>query len=316
MARLITLNFLPQNTQLLLPTTVLGGVATPSIPLSNPYPFVFPNLARTISFTSTDDLSGTNFTIEGTDQFGNPISEIRDGPNNETLESNLEYNTITNISSDGAYTNFSIGSGNRGTFQWIKLNTFSSFGNVTIAADVVTGTEDPISYSLYTTLDKLEYYENAGSTYQYVHPASPILLGNNPLSTVTGSYIVVVTVPSTSGFRDNDVVKISDAEETNGITVDSINQRSMITVIDETHFSYEAAQMANATGTGGGSAVTYTLPNLPYRFPLKDGGGDPIELRNSSVLTQQIGIPAIQAVVSSTRIGTGFIVNILQQGIN
>jgi len=170
MARLITLSFSASNTQLLLSTTVAGGGATASIPLNNPYPFVFADLARTITLTSTDDLSGVNFTITGTNQFGIATNEVLAGPNNSTVTSVNQYNTITNIASSGNYTNFSIGSGSTGTFQWIKLNTMNVDAQVSIAG-AVTGT---INYSVNQTLNALEKYVQAGPSFTYVVNTTPI----------------------------------------------------------------------------------------------------------------------------------------------
>lgn len=170
MARLITLLFPATNTQALLSTTVAGGGATASIPLNTPYPFVFPDLARTITLTSSDNLSAVNFTITGTDQFGNPLSEVLAGPNANTVTSVNQYNTIINISSNGAYTNFSIGSGSTGTFQWIKMDTMNVDAQISIAAEV-TGT---INYSVIQTLDTLEKYVTAGPSFTYVVNTTPV----------------------------------------------------------------------------------------------------------------------------------------------
>lgn len=174
MARVISLSFPATNTQQLLSTTVAGGAATASISLNSRYPYVFQNLARTITLTSTDNLSGVNFIISGTNQYGVSQSETLAGPNN-TVTSVNQYHTITNISCNGAYTNFSIGSGSTGTFQWQKLNTMSPYCAVTISAHV-TGT---INYSINGTLDQLEYYNNIssnigqGSTISYVVNTAP-----------------------------------------------------------------------------------------------------------------------------------------------
>lgn len=177
MARLTTLSFPASNTQLLLSTTVAGGGATPSIPLNKPYPFVFVGLARTITLTSTDNLSGVNFTITGTDQFGNAIGEVLAGPNNNTVTSNVlnPYHTITNISSNGAYTNFSIGSGSTGTFQWFKLDNNNINFQMLYSAQVV-GT---INYSVVVTNSQLEYYTAAGPSFIYN-------VNNNPVSFSAG----------------------------------------------------------------------------------------------------------------------------------
>ena len=92
MARLISLSFPISNTQLLVSDA--SGPADTPIPLANPYPFVFPNLARTITLSSPDNLD-FNFIINGTDLFGNAISETLTGTNNSTVTSVNQYNTIT-----------------------------------------------------------------------------------------------------------------------------------------------------------------------------------------------------------------------------
>lgn len=195
MARLITLSFPAQNSQLLLPTTVAGGGATSSIPLANPYPFIFPDLARTITLTSTDNLSAVNFTIHGTDQFGNTISEVLAGPNNNTVTSVNKYNTITAIASSGNYTHFSIGSGSTGTFQWIKFNTFNVDPNITISAEVL-GT---INYTVNQTIDSLGSYVSVGPFFNYVQNTSPVSFPVTAnLTAATTNQIYTLNTPVTA----------------------------------------------------------------------------------------------------------------------
>ena len=310
MARVISLSFPSANSQLLLPLTVAGGGSIATIPLANSYPFVFPNLARTITFTSTDDLSETNIIIDGTDQFGNAITELLSGPNDETVESILQYHTITNILIDGDYTNFSIGSGSTGTFQWIVLNSFSPFASVAVAVDVFGGPVDTIDFSGFQTLDPIEYYRTRATTYEYVRPNAAILLGNDPLSTITLSNIVTVTVPSTGHLSTGDLVTIQGADQTGGIVVNEINTTSFLTVIDATHFSYEAGGDATATETGGGDTVIYISPPHPAAFALFEN--------EDASLIQSFNDPlgAIQIIINSSTDGAGLNINILQQGIN
>lgn len=201
MARLITLSFPASNTQFLLSTTAVGGGATASIILNDPYPFVFSNLARTITLTSTDNLSAVNFTITGTNQFGVTISEVLAGPNNNTVTSVNQYHTITNIASNGAYTNFSIGSGSTGHFQWIKVNTFNIDPNITIAAEI-TGT---INYTVNQDIDYLEYSKNIssnigeGSTLSYFINTAPISFPvTAALTAATTNQIFTLTTPTTA----------------------------------------------------------------------------------------------------------------------
>lgn len=308
MARLITLSFPAQNSQLLLPTTVAGGGATSSIPLANPYPFIFPNLARTITLTSTDNLSAVNFTIHGTDQFGNSISEVLVGPNNATVTSVNQYNTITAIASSGNYTHFSIGSGSTGTFQWIKFNTFNIDPNITISAELV-GT---IQYSVNQTVDNLGRYVSVGPFYKYVQPAAPILLGSNPIATTNGSTSVVVTVPSTASLSTGDIVTIAGATTTHAITGNQLNIRASITVLSATTFSYFTAGTADATGTGGGTSVTYTYPSLPVSFPVTAAL---TAATTNQIYTLTSPVTALQGIVNSSSPGGSLIINFLQQGI-
>lgn len=62
-----------------------GGVAT----------FPFPT---EVTFTSSDDLSGTTFTVIGTSADGLPQSEDVVGPNNDTVQTTKLFKTVTAIS--------------------------------------------------------------------------------------------------------------------------------------------------------------------------------------------------------------------------
>lgn len=308
MARLITLSFPALNSQLLLPTTVAGGGVNVIIPLATPYPFVFPNLARTITITSTDNLSGVNFTISGTDQFGNAISEVLVGPNDDTVTSVNQYNTITSIESSADATNFSIGSGSTGTFQWIKINTFNVSPNATISAEIV-GT---INYTVNQTIDSLGEYVEVGPFFKYIQPAAPILLGNNPIATTNGSGTVVVTVPSTASLATGDILTIAGSATIHAITGGELNISAAITVLSATTFSYITIGNANGTGAGGGAAVTYTFPPEPVSFEIVAGL---TAATTNQIYTLTTPATALQGIINSSSAGGSLTLNILQQGI-
>lgn len=307
MARLISLSFLASDTQLLVSDA--SGPADTPIPLANPYPFIFPNLTRTITLSSPDNLD-FNFIINGTDQFGNSISETLIGPNNSTVTSAKQYNTITSIKSHefDPYTNLSIGSGSTGTFQWIKFNTFNIDPNITIAAEVV-GT---INYSINQTIDSLGYYKSIGSFFEYVQPTAPILLGNNPIATTNTLSSVIVTVPSTANLKTGDIVTIAGATTTNNITNNQLNISASITVLSATTFSYVTGGTANATGPGGGLNVTYTFPSLPVSFPVT---ANLTNATTNQIYTLTTPVTALQGVVNSSSAGGSLKINFLQQGI-
>lgn len=307
MARLISLSFLASDTQLLVSDA--SGPADTPIPLANPYPFVFPNLARSITLSSPDNLN-FNFIIDGTDQFGNSISETLTGPNNSTVTSANQYNTITSIKSHefDPYTNLSIGSGSAGTFQWIKLNTFNINPNITIAAEVV-GT---INYSINQTIDSLGDYVTTGPFFRYVQPSAPILLGHSPLQTTNGSSVVTVLVPSTAGLATGDIVMIEGAEETGGIAPNALNIRAAITVLSDVTFSYVAGAVSSADDIDGGTTVTYTFSPLPVSFPVT---ANLTNATTNQIYTLTSPVTALQGVVNSSSAGGSLKINFLQQGV-
>ncbi len=311
MARNISLYFAPTSTTALLATTVAGGVAIATIPLSSPYPYVFTNLSRTVTFSSTDDLSGTNFTITGTDGFGNVISEILVGPNNATVTSLNQYNTVTNIAASAAWTNFSIGSGSTGTFQWIKTNTQNTPPYFTITGEVL-GT---INYSVNQTLDSFGGGVTIGQrTLSYVQPTA-YALSTTALATDGATSTVTATITLNNSLVTGNSVTIAGANATiGGITAANINVTSNITVVSGTSFTYTAGAASNsgAGSPGGGPAVKYYFPSLPVPFAVVAAltGATTNQLYSFSSAAK-----AFQCVVNSST-GGSLTLNILQAGID
>jgi len=308
MARLISLSFLESDTQLL--ASEVSGPSNIPVILANSasYPFVFPNMARSITMSSPDN-NDFDFLISGTDQFGNSINEIMQGPNNNTVTSVNQYNTIVSIYSlITDYTNLSIGSGDTGTFQWIKFNTFNINPNITIAAEVV-GT---IAYSINQTIDSLGGYVTTGPFFRYVQPSAPVLLGHSPLQTTNGSSVVTVLVHSTTGLTTGDIVMIGGAEATGGIAPNALNIRAAITVLSDITFSYVAGAVSNANDIGGGTTVTYTFPPIPVSFPVT---ANLTNATTNQIYALNSPVTALQGVVNSSSAGGSLKINFLQQGI-
>ena len=168
MARSMIITFPKASATALYALSVAGGGAG-LIPLAIPYPVVFPNISRPITLTSTDNLSGVNFTIVGTDLNGLATTEVLAGPNNATVHSVNAYNTIISITANGAYTNFSAGTYTTGFIQWVPMNYQIGTVSITIQA-VVTNT---INYSLYDTLDPMGYYVTRALNDNYVPLTNP-----------------------------------------------------------------------------------------------------------------------------------------------
>lgn len=84
-----------------------------------------------------------------------------------------------------------------------------------------------------------------------------LTLGNNPITTVNGSGIITVTDSVASNYLPGDTVTLAGATTTNGITNTIINAAHAIhTIVDVTHYTVITTGTANASGAGGGNAVT------------------------------------------------------------
>lgn len=123
---------------------ILNGTFSP-----NGDPFSFPQMTRVVSFTSANDLSGANFTINGLTSTGISVSETLVGPNNETVESVNFYNKIFSISSDSAVNGISVGSGETGHLNWL-LYDYNRDAAAFLAIQVVV--EGTINYTFGATL--------------------------------------------------------------------------------------------------------------------------------------------------------------------
>lgn len=103
-------------------------------------------------------------------------------------------------------------------------------------------------------------------TYTIDHSANADLaetLGNNPLTTVSGSPVVTIT-DTAHGFSTGLIVTISGASATNGITP---NGSYAITVVDANSYTISTTTNASGAGSGGGASVVVTVPAT--------GGGTP-----------------------------------------
>ena len=68
------------------------------------------NMATTVTLTSAGNISSVNFTITGTDENGNAVTETRLGPNANTVTTTEAFLTVTSVSVDAAVgTNTSVG---------------------------------------------------------------------------------------------------------------------------------------------------------------------------------------------------------------
>lgn len=131
---------------------LINGTLAQTLTGGSPY-VIFPNISRTVSLTSVNNLSSVNFTITGTYR-GAVQTETRAGPNNNTVFTTALFDSVTSVSTNGAVTAVSAGSGTTGQTQWYNFNYHASYPYIS-AQVIVTGTPN-ITYSWTVTLDDIQ----------------------------------------------------------------------------------------------------------------------------------------------------------------
>jgi hypothetical protein len=98
------------------------------------------DVQRIVGVASTGDLTGVTFTIYGTDQNGNTISESVVGPNNGTASTALNFLTVNQVAASGAVgTNVTVGTTSVGASVAVPLDIYLDPFNTSLFLDV-TGT--------------------------------------------------------------------------------------------------------------------------------------------------------------------------------
>lgn len=124
-------------------TVAIGALQSPTsgVPLTLSYAQV--DIQRTITLTSTANLSGINFVFSGFDMQGNVVTETLAGPNNTTVTTTNQYGlntpklTITPSATNAG--TLTIGSGLVGATRWVKPSLSMTPFALTVAVGI-TGT--------------------------------------------------------------------------------------------------------------------------------------------------------------------------------
>lgn len=105
---------------------------------------VFPGIQRTISITSTGNISTSTFTITGIDTRSVSLTTTLAGPNGTTVNTTTEFNKITAVSVGTlASSSFTVGTGATGSSIWVQGDTFAAPYAVTVAVE--TASSAPIT---------------------------------------------------------------------------------------------------------------------------------------------------------------------------
>lgn len=124
------------------------------INVPNQISFIDSNIIRSVSITSTNNLSGRTFTITGF-QNSAPIQESITGPNNTTVYGTKNFDIITSVSVNGSANAVKVGTGSNGYLPLLVVNSGTSIINYSVSVIFPPSGTTNINYSLYRTLDQL-----------------------------------------------------------------------------------------------------------------------------------------------------------------
>lgn len=177
-----------------------GTLSSPSLP--SQVSFINAGFIRSVSITSTNNLSGVTFTITG---FQNEalVTETITGPNNTTVYGTMYYDIIAAVTTSGAVTQVSVGTGSKGYLPIVQLSTFSASVNYSCAILLPAGSG--ITYSIFQALAAVNpnfiAFQNQENTNFF--PISSSQTTSQILNfTAIANYILLKIVSSTTPTTD------------------------------------------------------------------------------------------------------------------
>lgn len=114
----------------------------------------------------------------------------------------------------------------------------------------------------------------------YTIPSTILTHGNDPLTSTMGSGVVIVTVTTTSGLQDNNIVTVAGATAFDSLTAPQLNISASITILSATTFSFTTAGVALAGAAGGGNAVIVTV-DLPTTYIIAHAAPNANDINNN-----------------------------------
>ncbi len=115
-----------QNVAVAGPLLLNGTLFNSNIP--DQVSFARVNMIRSISLTSVNNLSATNFIVSGF-QNGAFVTETLAGPNNNTVYGTKSYDLITSVVASTAVIGIKVGTGDRGFLPLLVVNPNAGFIN-------------------------------------------------------------------------------------------------------------------------------------------------------------------------------------------
>ena len=139
-----------QNVGVAGPLLLNGTLLDSTIP--DQISFIKNKVIRSVSLTSVNDLSLTNFVITGL-QNGAYVSETVSGPNNNTVYGTKYYDTITSVVASTAVNGIQVGTGDAGFLPLIAIDANAVIVNYSTSVLLPAGSG--ITYSMLQTLDQI-----------------------------------------------------------------------------------------------------------------------------------------------------------------
>lgn len=117
-----------------------------------------------VTLTSANNLSAVSFTIYGTNYQGEPIQETRAGPNANTVNSSLNYATVTRVAVSGAAAAVSVGILGTGESQPLPLDIYVPNPFTTISLEFTGTNNSSVEFTNDNPFNKEERYGEQGYT--------------------------------------------------------------------------------------------------------------------------------------------------------
>jgi hypothetical protein len=140
-------------------------------------------VAQRVGIASTGNEGATVFTIVGTNVSNAPIGETVTGVNADTVNSLLDYLTVTSITmSAPSVGNITVGTVGVGSTEWVLLDIYARYWAVAIAVQILSGS---LNYTVEHTYDDVNTIAPATPQQWSTEPRSnvpPVAWKNNLLN--------------------------------------------------------------------------------------------------------------------------------------
>ncbi len=200
--------------------------------------------AQPITITSAADESLLNFTITGTDENGNPMTEVIAGGNEKTVSGSQFFKTVTSVSSDGVSSG-KIQVGTAGTDEPLLTATAKTYGQL---------------YSINKTDENYSLSINGVQTESFVLSATNI---NDAVAKIN---LISETTGVTAKLGAEGKILLSDADG-DDFTIENTASGKSIAVQSLKHDGLTTAGNPISLGPSGGNDSTRVMGSLSTTSP-------------------------------------------------